>query len=93
MLQCIFFYDTVEAMPRAKQSTAITVTLPRALDHALQRLADDKHCGNKSSAIRHVLYKEAGVILPLNIREDGGADEIAAAERRSVKYGGKRKKK
>src|SRR2546423_2098116 len=52
-------WDTVGGV-RDKESTAITITLPLALDRALQALADEKHCGNKSAAIREVLYKEAG---------------------------------
>ena len=54
-----YFYDTIGAVGRDKESTAITITLPSALDRALQRLADRKHCGNKSAAIREILYKEA----------------------------------
>ena len=58
-LRCHIGYDTVGDV-RDKESTAITITLPLALDRALQALADQKHCGNKSAAIREVLYKEAG---------------------------------
>ena len=77
---------------RDKESTAITITLPLALDRALQALADQKHCGNKSAAIREVLYKEAGMkgSLRLNEKTDGVA--VAKAERRSVKYGSRKKK-
>ncbi len=82
-------------MARDKDSTAITITLPAALDRALETLAAKKHCGNKSAAIREVLYKEAGLSsnskIRLNDKQDGA--EIAAAERRAAKYAGRRKKK
>lgn len=78
---------------RDKESTAITITLPLALDRALQALADQKHCGNKSAAIREVLYKEAGMKAKLRLNEEGGNPAIAKAERRSVKYGSRKKKK
>lgn len=75
-------------MARDKESTAITITLPSALDRALQTLADRKHCGNKSAAIREVLYREAG--MPngkLRVNEGQDTDAIQKAERRAVKYG------
>ena len=91
-MPCHFCYDTVCGV-RDKESTAITITLPLALDRALQALADQKHCGNKSAAIREVLYKEAGMqgkLLQLNEKKD--SDSVAKAERRSVKYGSRKKK-
>ena len=83
--------DTVGDV-RDKESTAITITLPLALDRALQDLADQKHCGNKSAAIREVLYKEAGMKAKLRLNEEGGNSAITKAERRSVKYGSRKKK-
>jgi len=83
--------DTVGGV-RDKESTAITITLPLALDRALQSLADQKHCGNKSAAIREVLYKEAGMKAKLRLNEKGGNAAVANAERRSVKYGSRKKK-
>ncbi len=85
-------YDTVGAV-RDKESIAITITLPLALDRALQALADQKHCGNKSAAIREVLYKEAGMQGKLRINERKDADAMTKAEHRSVKYGSRKKKK
>jgi predicted transcriptional regulator len=76
---------------RDKESTAITITLPLALDRALQALADQKHCGNKSAAIREVLYKEAGMKANLRIKEKRDNAAIAKAERRSVKYGSRKR--
>jgi hypothetical protein len=84
-------YDTVGAV-RDKESTAITITLPLALDRALQALADQKHCGNKSAAIREVLYKEAGMQGHLRLNEKKDSDAVAKAERRSVKYGSRKRK-
>ena len=78
---------------RDKESTAITITLPLALDRALQELADKKHCGNKSAAIREVLYKEAGMQAKLRMNEKTDNAAIAKAERRSVKYGARKKQK
>lgn len=78
---------------RAKDSTAITITLPVALDRALQALADEKHCGNKSAAIRQVLYKEAGMQGSLRLNEKKDSDSVAKAERRSVKYGSRKTKR
>ena len=78
---------------RDKESTAITITLPLALDQALQALADRKHCGNKSAAIREVLYKEAGIQAKLRIHEKKDNDSVTKAEHRSVKYGSRKKKK
>ena len=77
---------------RDKESTAITITLPRALDRALQALADQKHCGNKSAAIREVLYKEAGMKANLRMNEKRDNVAIAKAERRAVKYGSRKRK-
>jgi predicted transcriptional regulator len=77
---------------RDKESTAITITLPRALDRALQSLADQKHCGNKSAAIREVLYKEAGMKAELRLNEKADNTAVANAERRSAKYGSRKKK-
>ena len=77
---------------RDKESTAITITLPLALDQALQALADRKHCGNKSAAIREVLYKEAGIQAKLRIHEKKDNDSVAKAERRSIKYGSRKRK-
>jgi hypothetical protein len=85
-------YDTVGAV-RDKESIAITITLPLALDRALQALADQKHCGNKSAAIREVLYKEAGVPAKLRINEQKDSDSVTKAERRSVKYGSRKRKR
>jgi len=85
-------YDTVGPV-RDKESIAITITLPRALDRALQALADQKHCGNKSAAIREVLYKEAGMQVKLRINERKDADAVTKAERRSVKYGSRKQKR
>jgi predicted transcriptional regulator len=84
--------DTVGDV-RDKESTAITITLPLALDRALQALADQKHCGNKSAAIREVLYKEAGMQAKLRMNEKANNAAIANAERRSVKYGARKKPK
>ena len=77
---------------RDKESTAITITLPLALDRALQALADQKHCGNKSAAIREVLYKEAGMKGSLRLNDKSDSAAVAKAERRSVKYGSRKKK-
>ena len=77
---------------RDKESTAITITLPLVLDRALQALADQKHCGNKSAAIREVLYKEAGMGGTLRLNEKKDSDSVSKAERRSVKYGSRKKK-
>lgn len=77
---------------RDKESTAITITLPLALDRALQELADQKHCGNKSAAIREVLYKEAGMKATLRLNEKTDRAALAKAEHRSVKYGSRKKK-
>jgi len=84
-------YDTVGGV-RDKESTAITITLPVALDRALQALADKKHCGNKSAAIREVLYKEAGMKAKLRINEKTDNDAVAKAEHRAVKYGSRKRK-
>lgn len=78
---------------RDKESTAITITLPLVLDRALQALADQKHCGNKSAAIREVLYKEAGMQAKLRLNEKKDNDSLANAHGRSVKYGTRKKKK
>jgi predicted transcriptional regulator len=86
-----FGYDTFGGV-RDKESTAITITLPRALDRALQALADQKHCGNKSAAIREVLYKEAGMKARLRMNEKTDNAAIAKAERRAVKYGSRKRK-
>jgi len=75
---------------RHKESIAITITLPLALDRALQALADQKHCGNKSAAIREVLYKEAGMKSKLRLNEQKDSDAVSKAERRSVKYGSRK---
>lgn len=77
---------------RDKESTAITITLPLALDRALQELADKKHCGNKSAAIREVLYKEAGMKTTLRLNEKRDSGALAKAEHRAVKYGSRKKK-
>jgi len=90
-LPCHIRYDTVGGV-RDKESTAITITLPLALDRALQALADKKHCGNKSAAIREVLYKEAGVQGTLRLNEKKDSDSVTKAEHRSVKYGSRRNK-
>lgn len=78
---------------RDKESTAITITLPLALDRALQELADQKHCGNKSAAIREVLYKKAGMQAKLRLNEKKDNASLTKAEHRSVKYGSRKKKK
>ena len=85
-------YDSVRGV-RNKESTAITITLPLALDRALQALADRKHCGNKSAAIREVLYKEAGMQAKLRMNEKKDNEAVAKAEQRSVKYGSRKRKK
>jgi hypothetical protein len=90
-LPCHIAYDTVGGV-RDKESTAITITLPLALDRALQALADQKHCGNKSAAIREVLYKEAGMQGKLRMNEKKDNDSVTNAEHRSVKYGSRKKK-
>lgn len=90
-MPCHIGYDTVGGV-RDKESTAITITLPLALDRALQALADQKHCGNKSAAIREVLYKEAGMQAKLRVNEKKVSDSLANAERRSVKYGSRKNK-
>ena len=91
-MPCHIRYDTVGDV-RDKESTAITITLPLALDRALQALADQKHCGNKSAAIREVLYKEAGMQAKLRVNEKKVSDSLAKAERRSVKYGSRKNKR
>jgi tRNA(His) 5'-end guanylyltransferase len=78
---------------RDKDSVAITITLPLVLDRALQALADEKHCGNKSAAIREILYKEAGMQPALRINERKDGDAVTKAEHRSVKYGSRKRKK
>jgi hypothetical protein len=85
-------YDTVRGV-RDKESTAITITLPLALDRALQALADQKHCGNKSAAIRELLYKEAGLSANLHMSEKKDSDSVNKAEQRSVKYGSRKRKR
>jgi predicted transcriptional regulator len=90
-LPCHIRYDTVRGV-RDRESTAITITLPVALDRALQALADQKHCGNKSAAIREVLYKEAGMLAKLRLNEKKDNALVAEAEHRSVKYGSRKKK-
>ena len=90
-MPCHIRCDTVGGV-RDKESTAITITLPLALDRALQALADQKHCGNKSAAIREVLYKEAGMQAKLRMHEKKISDSVTNAERRSVKYGSRKKK-
>jgi hypothetical protein len=90
-LPCHISSDTVDRV-RDKESTAITITLPLALDRALQALADQKHCGNKSAAIREVLYKEAGMLATLRMNEKKDNDSVTKAQRRSVKYGSRKKK-
>jgi hypothetical protein len=87
-----YCYDTFGCV-RDKESTAITITLPLALDRALQALADQKHCGNKSAAIREVLYKEAGMQAKLRLNEKKDRTAVAKAEHRSVKYGSRKKKR
>jgi hypothetical protein len=89
---CYIAYDTVGSV-RDNESTAITITLPRALDRALQALADQKHCGNKSAAIREILYEEAGMQATLRLNEKKDSDSVTNAERRSVKFGSRKKKK
>ena len=84
-------YDTVGSV-RDKESTAITITLPVVLDRALQALADQKHCGNKSAAIREVLYKEAGMKAKLRMNEKTDNAAVAKAEHRAVKYGSRKRK-
>jgi hypothetical protein len=91
-LPCHICSETVGGV-RNKESTAITITLPVALDRALQALADRKHCGNKSAAIREVLYKEAGMQANLRVNEKKDIDSVAKAEKRSAKYGSRKKKK
>ena len=88
---CYIGRDTVGGV-RDKESTAITITLPLALDRALQALADQKHCGNKSAAIREVLYKEAGMQATLRLHENKNNDSVTNAERRFAKYGSRKKK-
>ena len=91
-MPCDTACDTVGAV-RDKESVAITITLPLVLDRALQALADQKHCGNKSAAIREVLYKEAGMQTKLRINETKDAASVTKAEHRSVKYGSRKRKK
>jgi hypothetical protein len=62
-----------------KGSIAITITLPLVLDRALQAFADQKHCGNKSAAIRELLYKEAGVPAKLRMNEKKDTDSVTKA--------------
>lgn len=90
-MPCHIRSDTVGAV-RDKESKAITITLPLVLDRALQALADQKHCGNKSAAIREVLYKEAGMQAQLRMSEKKDNDSLAKAEHRSVKYGSRKSK-
>lgn len=89
-MPCEIWCDNL-ALVRAKDSTAITITLPLVLDRALQKLADQKHCGNKSAAIREVLYREAGMRAKLRIEEKRDNDAVSKAERRSVKYGSRKR--
>jgi hypothetical protein len=91
LLLFCFASNTVGGV-RDKETTAITITLPVALDRALQALADQKHCGNKSAAIREVLYKEAGMNPSLRLNEKTDSAAVANAERRSLKYGSRKKK-
>ena len=85
-------YDSVRDV-RDKESIAITITLPVALDRALQALADQKHCGNKSAAIREVTYKEAGMHPKLRMNEKKDIASVAKAEHRSLKYGMRKKER
>lgn len=85
---------TLCRVARDKDSTAITITIPAALDRALGQLAARKHCGNKSAAIREVLYKEAGIPNgKLRLSETNDAASVDKAERRAVKYGGRKPRK
>ena len=90
-MACHIVYETVGGV-RDKESTAITITLPLALDRALQALADQKQRGNKSAAIREVLYKEAGMQAKLRLNEKKDNASVTKAEHRSVKYGSRKKK-
>lgn len=55
-------------------------------------MADQKHCGNKSAAIREVLYKEAGMKAKLRMNEKTDNASVAKAEHRAVKYGSRKRK-
>src|SRR2546430_11306488 len=46
---------------QSQSNIVCRLLLEKKNDRALQALADHKHCGNKSAAIRDVLYKEAGM--------------------------------
>jgi hypothetical protein len=48
--------------------------------------------GTQSAAIREVLYKEAGVFGQLRLKEKKDNDSVANAERRSVKFGSRKKR-
>lgn len=54
-------------------------------------LADQKHCGNKSAAIREVPYKEAGMQAKLRMNEKKDNASVAKAEHRCVRYGARKK--
>jgi hypothetical protein len=57
----------------------------------MQKLANQKHCGNKSAAIREALYKEAGVRNGRVMEVDGPS--VSAAESRATKYGSRRNRR
>jgi len=82
-----------EARRGVERLIADLIPVLDGFDRALQALADQKHCGNKSAAIREVLYKEAGMQAKLRMSEKKDNDSLANAERRSVKYGSRKKKK
>jgi len=70
---------------RHKDTVAVTITLPRSLHEAVQRLAKARDCGNVSAVIRTALFKEAGVVERMELKEDGVA-QAQAAQERSLKY-------
>jgi metal-responsive CopG/Arc/MetJ family transcriptional regulator len=70
---------------RHKETVAITITLPKALNEAVEELANREHCGNKSAVIREALYKEIGISNGLMLKEDA-VPRIQEAEERTVKY-------
>lgn len=75
---------------RNKDTVAVTVTLPRVLYEATQKLAVKRECGNVSAVVRRSLEKEAGVFLPLELH-DGAVEKIQEAEARTVKYSRRKK--
>ena len=70
---------------RSDDTKAITITLPKALFERVHTLAGRDHCGNVSAVIRGVLYKEVGLSISLELKEDDRA-RIEQVEARTEKY-------